>query len=78
MKRIAKVDQEYAGKQVRAGESFEVEENHIVLLLAIGRIELEQNEAVPDFRTRSMEAGQATGYLTREMKPRRTLHRKAV
>lgn len=43
--RTSKVAHEYAGRQLTAGERFEVEPQHVVLLLAIGRIEPEEGEA---------------------------------
>jgi len=43
-KRTSRVAQEYAGRAIGVGERFEVEEQHIYLLLAIGRIEPEEGE----------------------------------
>lgn len=39
MERTAKVAQEYRGKALKSGEKFDVEPQHVALLLAIGRIE---------------------------------------
>lgn len=40
MERTSKRDHEYGGKQLKAGDKFEVEdEKHIPILLAFGRIE---------------------------------------
>ena len=39
--RISKIAHQYAGRDLTAGESFDVEPEHIVLLLALGRIDAE-------------------------------------
>ena len=39
MLRVSRVEQEYAGRRVGVGERFDVEEEHVALLLHIGRIE---------------------------------------
>lgn len=44
MERISKVDHEYGGRQLKAGERFDCEPQHVWLLLAIGRITPEEGE----------------------------------
>lgn len=44
MERISKTDHEYAGRQLKAGERFECEAQHVGLLLTLGRIEPEVGE----------------------------------
>jgi hypothetical protein len=67
--RIAKVEQEYAGRKVTVGERFEVEEGHVALLLEIGRIEPEEGE--PGYVARELTADESPVYRTREMKPKK-------
>lgn len=65
MQRIAKVAQEYAQRQIKVGETFDVEPQDVHLLLTIGRIEPVAGE---------------TGYVTRDMTAaaKRTYQRKSV
>lgn len=53
MLRTAKVAQQYAGKEYKPGDQFEVEQDHIALLIYLDRIELEPGE---------------TGYLSKDCK----------
>jgi hypothetical protein len=61
--RIAKVAQEYAQRQIKVGERFHVEPEHIVLLLALGRIEPEEIDS--GYQTRDMTAGRPRKYRTK-------------
>lgn len=66
-KRIAKVAQEYAGRQVQVGEGFDVEPQDVVLLLTIGRIEPQDGDVLPGFMQRDMACDTPQGYATRVM-----------
>lgn len=44
MERIAKTAHEYAGRDLKPGDRFEVEAPHVPLLLALERIEPEEGE----------------------------------
>lgn len=66
IERTAKVAQEYAGRYIKVGETFEVEPQHVTLLLTIGRIEPEEGE--PGYVSRDMAADHGGSYLTREIK----------
>jgi hypothetical protein len=68
-KRVSKIAQEYAGRDVAVGEEFDVEEQHVPLLLSIGRIEPVEGEA--GYVAREMTAGKQPEYRTREMKPKK-------
>lgn len=72
-KRVAKIDLEYpVGKHVKAGEPVEVEPDHVLLLLTLGRIEPEEGE--PGYAARDV-----TQYQTRELTAsKRHYHRKAA
>lgn len=54
--RVAKVDQEYAGRQVKVGEVFRVEPGDVGLLSVLGRIEDKdmQAESPAEYQTRDM------------------------
>lgn len=67
--RIAKVAQEYAGRQIGVGETFQVEAEHVYLLLTIGRIEPVEGES--GYEVRDMTAGAPAAYMTRDMQPSR-------
>jgi hypothetical protein len=64
-KRIAKVAQEYAGRDLQPGDPFDVEPQHVELLLLLDRIEPEEGE--PGYVARDMTAGAPEGYRTRDM-----------
>lgn len=66
-KRIAKVDQEYAGRLVRVGQGFDVEPQDVVLLLTIGRIEPQDGDVLPGFMQRDMSCSGPQNYATRVM-----------
>ena len=86
--RIAKVAQEYAGRRIKPGETFEVQEIHVRLLEAIGRIEpvARAAEGAPpttgaaSTTTREMRPGPAASYQTRDMAaaPKKTRHREPI
>ena len=61
VERTAKVEQEYAQRQVKVGQRFQVEEQDVNALLALGRIEPVSGEAgyVQPYRTREMKARKA-------------------
>jgi hypothetical protein len=63
--RISKVAHEYAGRQLSKGDKFECEEQHVNLLLAIGRLEPEEGEE--GYQTRDMRAGKGGGYKRKNM-----------
>lgn len=42
--RISKTAHQYAGRDLSAGDQFDIEPQHVVLLLALGRIEPEKGE----------------------------------
>jgi len=44
MNRVATVAQEYAGRKIRPGQTFDVEDAHVNLLLVLGRIKPEDPE----------------------------------
>lgn len=70
--RIAKVSTEYAGRRLAVGERFEVEPNHVDILLAVGHIEPVRGE--PGYVGSDLTADGAAGYQTRDMRaqsPRR-------
>lgn len=60
-RRVVKDKLEYAGRNLRAGDSFDCELGHVELLLAFGKIEPVEGEE--GFRP-------TKGYRTREMKAR--------
>lgn len=68
--RIAKVEQEYAGRRLQVGEAFEPEPQHVPLLLALGRIEPMDGDPVDV--TRDMTVETSGNYLTRDLTPERT------
>lgn len=63
--RTAKVATEYAGRKLAVGDRFEVEPNHVGILLAVGHIEPENGE--PGYVARDLSAGESSGYMTRDM-----------
>lgn len=60
VERTAKVDQEYAQRQVKVGQRFHVEQQDVQVLLILGRIEPVDGEAgfIPPttYRTRELKA----------------------
>lgn len=56
--RIAKIDQDYAGRRVKAGETFEVEPQLVHILEALGRLEPEaqRESGGGEYRTREMSS----------------------
>lgn len=66
-RRVAKVAQEYAGRQVDVGETFDVDQQDLELLIAIGRVEREDGDAVPGFVKRDVVATTPANYNTRDM-----------
>lgn len=70
--RTARVATEYAGRRLAVGDRFEVEPNHVGILLAVGHIEPVRGE--PGYMARDMTADAPSGYQTRDMQaqpPRR-------
>jgi len=63
--RISKTTHEYAGRVLSKGDEFEVEQEHIPLLLAIGRIEPEEGEE--GYLTRDMHAGKPAAYKRKDI-----------
>lgn len=70
--RVSKVIHEYAGRQIKVGETFDVHEADVDLMLAIGRIERMDTDRVPDHVSSSMAAEWPNGYSTRAMTARRS------
>lgn len=71
-KRISKVAQEYAQRQIGVGETFDVEPQDVALLLTLDRIEPE---------TKDETAAEAAPYLTRDLaaqRVKRPYNRKSV
>jgi hypothetical protein len=62
-KRIAKVAQEYAQRHIEVGETFDVDESDVALLLELGR--LEPDAPQQGYATRDMTAGRSRGYRTK-------------
>jgi hypothetical protein len=73
--RVAKVEQEYAGRAVKVGEAFDVDQQDVQLLLDMGRIERGDEDSPPPFyqvKVPTPSPIAATGsYATREMRPNR-------
>ncbi len=68
MLRTCKTPHEYSGVQRKPGEQFEVEQQHVELLVGLGRIEREEGDVVPAHVSRDQAASwPASGYLTRDM-----------
>lgn len=63
--RISKVAHEYAGRQLKVGDAFDIEPDHVPLLLALGRIEPAECEL--GYVARDMSAGAPAEYRTRDM-----------
>jgi hypothetical protein len=57
MERTSKTDHEYGGRQLKPGDVFDVEPQHVELLLAIGRIEPVEGE--PGYGEREPERPRA-------------------
>lgn len=62
--RICKTPHEYAGRQVEAGQKFHVEQADVALMVATGRVEREEGDAVPGYVSRDMSAGWPGNYKT--------------
>jgi hypothetical protein len=77
--RKSKVEHEYPlGVMRKVGEKFDVEQQHVEILLKLGRIEDEKIEA--DIELPAVQAVQPENYPTRDMSARkkRPYHRKAA
>jgi hypothetical protein len=73
----AMVEQEYAGRQIKVGEAFDVEPIHVQLLSMLGRIDPKE----ASYEARDIRAGNAPEYSTRAMtaaRPKRAYNRKAA
>lgn len=75
-KRVAKVAQAYAGRDIRVGQAFEVEVDHVGILLTLGHIEPIEGES--GYVARDLNAD--VNYNTRDMtaRPKRPYNRKAA
>ncbi len=65
-RRIAKVKQEYAGRDIAAGEAFEVEAEHVDILLYAGLIDAD--DAIEDFQLAAGNAERALDQDLRDMR----------
>lgn len=66
-KRVSRVAQEYAGRQLQVGDTFECDAEHVGLLLAMGRVEREEGDPpAPNFGLHRGEPSQT--YRTRDLK----------
>ncbi len=68
--RIAKVAQEYGQRRIKVGELFQVEPQHVDVLLRVGHIEPEEGEL--GYVVRDLNPGAAGVYQTRDMATERT------
>lgn len=78
--RICAIAHEYAGRQVKVGDRFEVEPGDVELMLATGRVQRESDDRVPGYVSRDMAANWPHGYQTAAMTARgkRTTLRKVA
>lgn len=81
-RRVAKIAQEYGGRELSVGDPFDVDTEHISLLLSMGRIEREAHDVPNEYETRDMQAAPAPAYQTRDMAGtlhvKRPYHRKTA
>lgn len=65
---IAKVAQEYpVGTKRSPGEAFHVDQNHVRLLVAIGRVEYPAGEGAQEPKRRDLQAAAPIRYQTRAL-----------
>lgn len=73
--RVAKIEQEYAGRIVKPGESFEVEPGDVQLLLDLGRIERTAQDPPPPWYQQPVSPTPPPAvYQTRDMQPAARQH----
>jgi hypothetical protein len=73
--RISKVSHEYAGRQVKVGERFNVDAADVELMVAMGRVERDVEDKIPAFVHPTKSADWPNTYATRDMNAAR-VHRR--